>query len=225
MSVLSRAIRIAIVTLLAGGLLFVLAGTVAWPAAWAYLAITTTSLVVYGSTLVRLHPDLIEERAHPPADAKKWDRPFVAVVGGLGPLVLLAICGLDRRIGWSHAMPTWVNGLGLLLVAAGHILTNLAVAANRFFSAYVRIQRDRGHTVVEVGPSRFVRHPAYLGSILHMFGTPLALGSWRGVDVAAVLTLVLAARTALEDRTLRRELDGYAEYAGRVHFRLVPGIW
>jgi protein-S-isoprenylcysteine O-methyltransferase Ste14 len=85
--------------------------------------------------------------------------------------------------------------------------------------------RDRGHTVVDSGPYRFVRHPGYLGSMLHMFGTALALGSWWALNVAGVVSLVLALRTALEDRTLRRELDGYADYAGRVRFRLVPGLW
>jgi protein-S-isoprenylcysteine O-methyltransferase Ste14 len=79
--------------------------------------------------------------------------------------------------------------------------------------------------VVDSGPYRIVRHPGYLGSILHMFGTGLALGSVYALDVAAVLSLVLATRTWLEDRTLRSELEGYATYAGRVRFRLLPGLW
>jgi protein-S-isoprenylcysteine O-methyltransferase Ste14 len=222
---LDRVLRLVVTTLFFGGLLFVTAGTVAWPAAWAYLALVTASLVVYSVNIVRLHPDLIRERRKPPGDAKKWDWPLVAVVGALGPLVLLALCGFDRRVGWSRPMPAWLNLAGLLLVAAGHALANCAFAANRFFSALVRIQRDRGHTVVDSGSYRFVRHPGYLGSILQMFGTGFALGSWWALDVAAVVSLVVAVRTAVEDRTLQRELDGYAEYAARVRFRLVPGIW
>ncbi len=225
MSLASSIVRIAMSTLVFGALLFATAGTVAWPAAWIYLGIVTASIVVYAVVLLRGHPDLVEERTHPPADAKKWDRPFVAIVGGLGPLAMLASSGFDRRLGWSTPMPAWLTVLGLAMVASGHVLTNLAVAANRFFSAYIRIQRDRGHRVIDSGPYRFVRHPGYAGSVLHMFGTGFALGSWVCVEIAAVLTLVLATRTALEDRTLRRELDGYAAYAGRVRFRLVPGIW
>lgn len=222
---MDKAIRLVVSTIFFGALLFVLAGTVAWPAAWVYLALVTVSLGVYSTILLRLHPELIQERSKPPGDAKKWDKPFVALVGVVGPLALLAVCGLDRRFGWTRPLPAWVTVVGLLAVAAGHALTNCAVAANRFFSAIVRIQRDRGHTVVESGPYRMIRHPAYLGSILHMFGTGFALGSWWGVDVAAVLSLVLAFRTALEDRTLNRELEGYAAYAARVRFRLLPGIW
>ncbi len=219
------ALRLTLSTLFFGALLFVTAGTAAWPAAWAYLALVTASLVAYSLILLRLHPDLIQERTKPPADAKQWDKPLVAAIGGIGSLVLLAACGFDRRFGWSEPMPAWLNPAGLLLVAAGHALTNFAVAANRFFSAFVRIQRDRGHTVVDSGPYRAVRHPGYLGSILHMFGTGLALGSWWAVDVAVVLSVLVAVRTAFEDRTLRAELEGYAGYASRVRFRLLPGIW
>ncbi len=225
MSPISTAIRLITATAIFAALLFVLAGTIAWPVAWAYLVVLSASLVVYSVILNTIHPDLVDERRHPPGDAKKWDRPFVAVVGAFGPLLMFAVCGLDRRFGWTHPMPAWLNAVGLLLVIAGQSLTNYAVAANRFFSAFIRIQRDRGHHVVDSGPYRLVRHPGYLGSIVHMFGTGLALGSLYALDIAAVLSLVLAVRTWLEDRTLRSELDGYAAYAGRVRFRLLPGIW
>ncbi len=222
---MDKVLRLVVSTVFFGALLFVLAGTVRWPAAWVYMALVAASLTVYSAILIRLHPELIQERSKPPADAKKWDKPLVALVGAVGPLLLLTVCGLDRRFGWSGVMPAWLTVAGLLAVVAGHVLTNCAVAANRFFSAIVRIQRDRGHTVVEAGPYRLIRHPGYLGSILHMFGTGFALGSWWGVDVAAVLSLVVAFRTALEDRTLARELEGYADYTARVRFRLLPGIW
>jgi protein-S-isoprenylcysteine O-methyltransferase Ste14 len=222
---IGRFLRFVVATVMFGGLLFLTGGTLAWPEAWAYLALVTAVLVVYTVIVTRLHPDLIQERTHPPADAKKWDKSFVAVVGAFGPLALLVVSGLDHRFAWSGSLPRWLSVVGLFLVACGGALSNYAVAANRFFSAFVRIQRDRGHRVVDSGPYRAVRHPGYLGSILHMFGTGLALGSLWAVGVAALLSLVLAARTALEDRTLRAELEGYAEYTTRVRYRLVPGIW
>lgn len=212
-------------TIVFGAAMFLIAGTVAWPAAWAYLGIVSAVLAVYGRILLHLHPDLIEERKRPPTDAKKWDKPFVVVVGAFAPLALLVLSALDRRFHWSPAQSPAVPIAGLLLVAAGGVLTNYAVAHNRFFSALVRIQRDRGHYVVDTGPYRFVRHPGYVGSILHMFGTALALGSLWAIPVAAIMSLVLAIRTALEDRTLQAELEGYAEYARHVRFRLLPGIW
>jgi protein-S-isoprenylcysteine O-methyltransferase Ste14 len=205
--------------------LFGTAGTVRWPAAWLFLVISTSVLVAYLVIVVRLHPDLIRERRKPPRDAKRWDRPFVALIGGVGPVALVLLCGLDHRFGWTAPMPVWLTAVGLLFVAAGGVVTNLAVAVNHFFSALVRIQHDRGHRVVDVGPYAVVRHPAYAASIVHMFGAGFALGSAYGVGVATVLTLAVIVRTGLEDRTLRAELDGYAEYSARVRYRLAPGIW
>jgi protein-S-isoprenylcysteine O-methyltransferase Ste14 len=218
-------VRLALTTLVSGVLLFLMAGTIAWPVAWIYMALVTGVLVAYSVILARIHPDLIEERKQPPADAKKWDKPFVAIVGAIGPLALFILCALDHRFRWSPPLAVTIHVAGLLMVAAGGTLTNLAVAHNRFFSAIVRIQRDRGHHVVDTGPYQFVRHPGYVGSILHMFGTALALGSLWGLIVAAVVSAVLAVRTSLEDRTLHAELEGYADYAAHVRYRLLPRVW
>ena len=217
--------RVCSVTILSGVLLFLLAGTVAWPAAWIYMTIVTAVIVVYSTIVFTCHPDLIEERKRPPADAKAWDKPFVAVVAGVGPLGLFALCGLDHRFRWSPPTSVAVTVAGLLLVAAGGALSNYAVLHNRFFSAIVRIQRDRGHRVIDTGPYRFVRHPGYVGSILHMFGTALALGSLWAILLAAMVSLVLGVRTALEDRALQAELEGYAGYATHVRYRLIPWVW
>ena len=224
-SLTAGAIRLVAGSVAFAALLFVTAGTTAWPAAWAYLATVTAVMVVYALIIVRLHPELIEERRHPPADAKPWDKPFIVIVGMVGPVVLLLLAGLDYRFRWSAPAPPWAQATGLLAVAGGGMLTNWAVAANRFFSAVVRIQRDRGHAVVDSGPYRYVRHPGYAGSIVYMIGMTFALGSSVALAAAAVLCLVLAMRAALEDRTLRNELDGYAEYTRRVRFRLLPGVW
>jgi protein-S-isoprenylcysteine O-methyltransferase Ste14 len=222
---ITRAVRFVVSTIVFFGLLFLTAGTVRWPAAWAYAALVSATLLAYTAILLRLHPDLIDERTKPPADAKKWDKPFVFVLGGVGTFGQLLVCGFDHRFSWSPPMPGWLIITGLLLMAAGGILTNWAVASNRFFSAFVRIQRDRGHRVVDSGPYSVVRHPGYVGSILHMFGTGLALSSWWAVGIAALLTLGTVWRIVLEDRTLQAELEGYSAYAGRVRFRLLSGIW
>lgn len=219
------AIRLAAWTAASAALLFAAAGTLAWPAAWAFLGIVTIITSAYAVIVVRLHPALIQERLRPPADAKRWDRPLVAIVAVFGPMVLLALCGLDRRFGWSGAPPVVAQAAGLIVVAAGGALTNWAVAANPYFSGLVRIQRDRGHRVVDAGPYRFVRHPGYSGSMAYMIGVTIALGSFVALAAAAVLCAVTLVRTALEDRTLRGELEGYTDYAGRVRFRIMPGVW
>ena len=138
---------------------------------------------------------------------------------------IIVVAGLDHRFGWSGPVPAWWTCLGLALVVGGSTVTHRAVAANRFFSALVRIQRDRGHQVVDSGPYRFVRHPGYLGSLLvHARRRPHAavvVGDDRGGRRLGVIVF----RTALEDRTLLAELEGYADYAARVRYRLVPGVW
>ena len=122
-------------------------------------------------------------------------------------------------------MPMALKAAGLALLLCGGALTNYAVFHNRFFSAIVRIQRDRGHSVIDTGPYQFVRHPGYVGSLLHMAGTSLALGSWWSFVVTGVISALIFVRTAREDRTLREELEGYREYAAHVRYRLVPWVW
>jgi protein-S-isoprenylcysteine O-methyltransferase Ste14 len=225
MAPLPTAVRLAVMIAVLAAALFLVAGTWAWPAAWGYLGVVALIMGVYGFVVLPMHPELVEERRHPPRDAKRWDRPFVGVVAVLGPIALVLLSGLDRRFHWSPPTPAWAQAAGLTVGLAGGMLTNYAVAANRFFSALVRIQRDRGHHVVDQGPYRFVRHPGYAGSLAYMNGVAVALGSRAAVAATIVVSLVLAARTWLEDRTLHKELDGYAEYARRVRYRLVPGVW
>lgn len=218
-------IRLALMTVAGGTMLFLAAGTVTWPAAWAYLAAVSVIMTTYTVIVLRLHPDLFEERRRPPADAKQWDKPLAATVALGGPIALILLSGFDRRYHWSPPMPAWLQVAGLGLGLAGGMFANWAVAANRFFSALVRIQHDRGHRVIETGPYRIVRHPGYAGSVVYMLGMAVALGSRAAIAATVLIVLVLAVRTAKEDRTLQAELDGYADYARRVRYRLIPGLW
>lgn len=205
--------------------LLVPAGDWRWTAAWVYLGVTVAALAGYALVVIFLQPGLIAERTKPPETAKRWDRPLAAIVGFLGPLVTLVLAGLDHRHGWSVPIPTAIRGFGCVLLVSGCALANFAVARNPFFSAVVRIQSERGHRVVDSGPYAFVRHPGYLASLITYLGGPLLLGtSWAFVPSAIVGALVII-RTGIEDRTLRRELDGYARYAQRVRSRLIPGVW
>jgi protein-S-isoprenylcysteine O-methyltransferase Ste14 len=128
--------------------------------------------------------------------------------------------GVDR---WGALGPAWTFGVAIFVVSWGLISWSMAV--NPFFEKVVRIQKEHGHRVVETGPYAFVRHPGYVGFSGWLLSTPLLLGSgWAFVPaVFSVVTLVV--RTALEDGMLRQELTGYAEYAERVRFRLIPGVW
>ena len=111
------------------------------------------------------------------------------------------------------------------MISLGYAFASWAMAENRFFSSVVRIQMDRGHEVCDTGPYRLVRHPGYAGSIPPLFGIVLALGSTWALIPAAVATVITLVRTVLEDRTLQEELPGYRDYAKRVPYRLIPGLY
>jgi protein-S-isoprenylcysteine O-methyltransferase Ste14 len=167
---------------------------------------------------------LLAERSNIKA-GKSWDKPIVGVVVLLGPMATWITAGLDTRFHWSNDMPTLAFVTGVVVAVLAAALVALAMRANKFFSSVVRIQKDRGHVVVTGGPYRFVRHPAYAGISAFTLATPLILNS-RWAFVPAVVTASMSVlRTILEDRTLHKELDGYADYSRRVKYKLAPTIW
>lgn len=219
------AIRLAIGILLLGGTLFLSSGSLDWPMAWAYLALVVLGMSVTTILVARTHPDLLIERSHIGQGVKPWDKILAGLMamGTLLPTLILA--GLDRRWQWSPELPPFVVIAGTGLFAVGAALIAWAMVSNRFFAPVVRIQTDRGHTVATTGPYRFVRHPGYVGVTLCGVTVPILLGSLWALIPAALGIGVTILRTALEDRTLQNELEGYKKYAARVRYRLIPGIW
>lgn len=207
-------------------LLFVPAGTAAWPAAWIYLLGIAAWSSAMGAWLVRHDPGLLEERMRPlhqPGQAL-WDK-FLIHGAALLWASWVAIMPLDVvRYGWSR-MPGWLQGLGALCLLLMAYLVFLTFRENSFAAPVVKIQRERGHAVVTTGPYRYVRHPMYAGAIFFFLGTPLLLGSWCGLALAPLMIGILAVRAVMEERMLIAQLDGYADYAARVRYRLIPLIW
>lgn len=202
--------------------LFASAGSLHWPMAWVFLGLFVASAVV---GFVGVSRSLIVERSHLLAKTERGDAPLsVTFAFLLYPGTLLA-CGLDRRFGWSLPLPPAVQLLALGVFIAGYGFAFQATRANPFFSAAVRIQRDRGHRVVDQGPYRWVRHPGYAGASVAHLALPIALGSLWGLAPAVLGVGLLACRVIGEERMLREGLPGYAEYARRVRWRLVPGVW
>lgn len=205
-------------------LLFASAGTLAWWGAWGMLAVT--GAWISGMTIImqRRSPGLFAERLEVHPGARRWDVAYTSL-HGLLQLATFIVAGLDRRFGWTVGIPVAAQGLALVVCAAGYAFFLWAVTCNPFFSQIVRIQAERGHAVATQGPYRFLRHPGYLGGVVTQMGIPVLLGSWPALAVGAVDTLALIVRTAVEDRTLQADLEGYAEYARRVRYRLAPGVW
>jgi len=220
-------LRFFVTTLLLMAVLFLAAGKLDWWEGWAYVIQAFIVLVVSRAVLIRKNPDLALERAEAGGkeNVKPWDRILMPLMSIVLPVVSWVVCGLDERFGWSPDLPNSIQLIALLLIFAGSMIGTWAMIVNRFFSSHVRIQTERGHTVVSHGPYRFVRHPGYAGLVLAWIASPVFFSSWWAV-IPAILAIALAViRTALEDRTLRAELPGYRDYAQAVRYRLVPGIW
>lgn len=203
---------------------FLAAGGTRFPMAWALLALYVIGMAVTAAVLLARSPDLIAERAGVNPGAKGWDKPLAAVLSFYGPALTWLVAGLDARFGWTR-VPFGAQAAALALATMGYAIVSWAMASNRFFSGFVRIQKERGHATISSGPYRFVRHPGYVGMLTLGLATPLVLGSVWALIPAGLMVVVAVIRTVLEDRTLSRELDGYAAYARKVRYRLLPWIW
>ncbi len=220
-------IRLVVVYLLIPLILLICGGDLGWWQAWFYSTLFLAAAIGGRMWAEQRHPGLTAERQNIEhiQNAKAWDKvlaPLMALSVGF-PMVIVA--GLDHRYNWSPEFPLWLIVMGLIWISLGYAFAAWALAENRFFSSVVRIQRDRGHVVCDSGPYRFVRHPGYAGNMLALFGIVLALGSaWTLIPtvVALIITMI---RTVLEDRTLQEELPGYRDYARRMRYRLIPGIY
>ncbi len=202
-------------------LLFVSSGQLLWPWAWIYLGTYVAGVIANVFILPRT---VIEERGRSKANVKEWDKVIttLSIFPGLG---LFVVAGLDYRFGWSTRVSIWIQLASLVLMILGYALFAWAMVSNPFFSTAVRIQFDRDHKTATGGPYQYVRHPGYLGFIASNLATGLVLGSLWALIPGAITAGLLIIRTAFEDSTLHKELDGYKEYAEKVKYRLIPCIW
>ena len=200
---------------------------IGWWQAWLYSALIITAGIAPRILAEKRHPGLLAERGKfgKAQGIKSWDKVLAPLMALSMTFPLYIVAGLDHRFGWSPVFPVGLHILGFLLIGLGYAFAGWALVENRFFSSVVRIQTDRGHAVCDSGPYRIVRHPGYAGNVLALPGIVLALGSvWTIIPGIAALIITLT-RTALEDKTLKEELQGYKSYASRVRFRLIPGIY
>jgi protein-S-isoprenylcysteine O-methyltransferase Ste14 len=207
-------------------LLLLPAGTPAWPQAWVFIALFVGCSEAMGVWLMKSDPELLAARTKSPfsADQKLGDRAVMVaiLVVFCGWLVFMALDA--QRFGWSQT-PLWAQALGAALILGAFYGWIGVLRANTFAAVTIRLQQERGQTVISTGPYAVVRHPMYAYVVLLMIGAPLLLGSlWGLLGIVLVLPL-LAARTLGEEVMLMDGLPGYREYAAKVRFRLLPGVW
>lgn len=202
--------------------LFVSAGRLDWLMAWVFVFVYAAFSVV---SLAILSPALLVERTTRPPEILPADLLLSSVFFILLYPATLIACGLDARFGGSPKIPTTVQCFALLVFLMGYSFTLWAMHSNIFFSSFVRIQRERGHHVIDTGPYAYVRHPGYAGAVVAHLALPVALGSLFGLIPTACGISLLIRRIALEEQKLAEELEGYRAYTHRVRWRLVPCFW
>ena len=223
MSKVLAGLTVTVLIILFGGFIFLNAPRLGWTLGWIYVGMVAATVVINLVCLLKWNPELIWRRVGLGEFTKLWDGIWVLlfVITIVGFFIFVKEEASNRVSSEPGTM--WL--LGFAIFALAWILINWSMAVNPFFEKTVRIQTDHGHHVIDTGPYAYIRHPGYIGITGWIISTPLLLASTGAFVPALIAVGLLVIRTALEDRTLCAELTGYAEYASRVRFRLIPGFW
>ncbi len=216
-------LAVAAVVVLLAGLLFVLARHLDWTLGWIYVGIIVVTYAINLACVRRWNPGLLRQRVGFRRGSKTWDVVLLALFTAAVSAIYVVAVLEGRDEAWRAPGAAWLAGLAIFVPGWALIIWSMVV--NPFFEKTVRIQTDRGHRVIDSGPYAYVRHPGYVGFLGWILSTPLLLPSASAFVPALLAVILLVIRTALEDRTLRAELPGYADYASRVRFRLIPRVW
>lgn len=216
-----RILQVVIQYLIIALVLFLTSWKLDWIWAWAYMGVSVIILAINSQVI---SPELMAERGEIKENVEPWDR-TIALIGSIFTVAVIILPGLDLRFGWSPPLAPSLQIAGLIFYALGMGWFTWSMASNPFFSGTVRIQADRDQTVATGGPYRYVRHPGYIGYTVAWIATAIALGSLWTLIPAILIVISIIIRTALEDKTLQEKLPGYKEYAEKVRYRLIPGIW
>jgi protein-S-isoprenylcysteine O-methyltransferase Ste14 len=207
--------------------LFLPAGTLNWWRAWVFLAVTFVAAIASTVILYRTSQELLKERFKPPLQEGQPLADKIIVV-----LLLAAIIGcvvfipLDVFRFHLLAKPgLLVSSLGLPLYLMGLWLMTRAMLDNAFATLVVRLQEERHQRVIDTGAYSIVRHPMYAGVFPFLAGMALWLESYAAAILATVPAAILAVRILIEERFLKRKLQGYEDYTKKVRYRLIPYIW
>lgn len=175
--------------------------------------------------IARHDPALLDERMKPPSQEGQpfWDRVFIVIIMVLFVSWVVSL-GLDRRFAWSH-MPLWLQVIGGAGMVYAWWFLDRVMLTNTFAAPVVKVQAERGHKVISTGPYAIVRHPMYAGAAILLVTSALAIGSWWGVIGALFFMIAIAFRVLGEEKVLRTSLEGYDDYAARVRYRILPGVW
>jgi protein-S-isoprenylcysteine O-methyltransferase Ste14 len=204
-------------------LVFLPAGTFDYWRGWAFIAVFAAATLIPSVYLAATNPGALQRRmqAGPAAETRPLQKAIITFAF-LSMGAMIVVSALDYRFGWS-SVPAAVSVVGDVLVGAGLLIAMITTIQNGYAAANVKVESEQ--TVVSTGVYSVVRHPMYFGNVVMMIGVPLSLGSYWALLFVIPGLAVLATRILDEEKLLSLELTGYREYAQRVHYRLVPGVW
>lgn len=206
--------------ILVGGLLFLPAGTIAYPSGWLLMGILFVPMFLAGLVMLAKNPNLLRSRLD--AKEKESEQSLVVKLSGLMFLCGFILAGLDFRFCWSR-LPGWVSILGAVLFLTAYALYAEVLRENTWLSRTIEVQE--GQTVVSTGLYGIVRHPMYAVTVLLFLSMPLVLGSVPAFAVFCTYPAIIARRIRNEEEVLKRDLPGYTEYCQTVRWRMIPYIW
>jgi protein-S-isoprenylcysteine O-methyltransferase Ste14 len=208
-----------------GLVLFLPAGTLRFWEGWVFLSIWFIPGLFFSIYFYKHDPALVERRMRRREKVK--EQKLVMKAAYLVFIVAYLIPGLDFRFGWTRgwagAVPLWLKIVSLGMVLGGYLITIWVMDANRYASSIIVVEAEQ--QVISTGPYKWVRHPMYFGGLIMMLFTPTALGSYVALPFFATIIPILVMRLTNEEKVLRLELPGYAEYCQGTRHRLLPFIW
>ena len=206
--------------ILVGLLLFLPAGTFAYPQGWLLMSILFVPMFIAGLIMMKKSPELLRKRLN--VKEEQEEQKAVIALSGLMFLASFIIAGLNFRFGWIR-LPLWVSYAAALLFLAGYVLYAEVLRENVWLSRTVEVQENQ--KVIDTGLYGIVRHPMYMSTLILFLAMPLVLGSVISFVIMLLYIPIIAKRIRNEEQVLENGLEGYAEYRKRVRYKVIPFVW
>ena len=206
--------------ILVGLLLFLPAGTFAYPQGWLLMGILFVPMFIAGLIMMKKSPELLRKRLN--VREEQAEQKAVIALSGLMFLASFIVAGLNFRFGWIR-LPLWVSYAAALLFLAGYVLYAEVLRENVWLSRTVEVQENQ--KVVDTGLYGIVRHPMYMSTLILFLAMPLVLGSVISFVIMLLYIPIIAKRIRNEEQVLENGLEGYAEYRKRVRYKVIPFVW
>ena len=201
-------------------LLFIPAGTLAYPQAWLFIGVLFVPMLVMGFVLMSRSPALLRKRLD--AKEKEGEQKSIVRLSGILFIAMFVTAGLNHRFGWWTA-PDWLVIAAAIIFLRGYVMYAEVMRENVWLSRTIEVQEHQ--QVVDTGLYGIVRHPMYTATLILFLATPVILASFWSFVIMLLYIPIIVKRIRHEETVLEQELEGYREYKQRVRWRLVPYVW